>query len=390
MTELTADALAALIADDRYGLLTPEVKPEPVTNADILANRFEEINTFIDEHERNPDPNNRDDIGEFQLGHRLVAILENPEYIAALEHLDRHGLFEAGAAEPQSIDDILGAGGPLLGDLLGQSENEAAGLFDHKHLPPPSKESPDKVAQGKPCEDFDQFEHLFVDCHADLRAGRRELREFQNPKFIEQGKFYVQRGMLVYVAEVGELTQKSPGKDGRLRCIYENGTENDLLLQSLARGLYDQGKTVTEPNDTYVETFETPDHIRKAHVYVARTHSSDPQLAEFENLHKIGYTTQAVKNRLSGAANDATFLHAEASLVDTYEMPAEYAKLVETLLHQFFSEVRLDAWYDAGTSANEWFDVPDEAVAEAIDLIGTGQLGNYRYDPSNHRLVIAE
>ena len=101
-------------------------------------------------------------------------------------------------------------------------------------------------------------------------------------------------------------------------------------------------------------------------------------------------STQTVKSRLSGATRDATFLHAEASLVDTYEMPAEYAKLVETLLHQFFSEVRLDAWYDAGTSANEWFDVPDEAVAEAIDLIGTGQLGNYRYDPSNHRLVIAE
>ena len=37
MTELTRDALAALIADDEHGLLTPEAKPEPVTNADIAS-----------------------------------------------------------------------------------------------------------------------------------------------------------------------------------------------------------------------------------------------------------------------------------------------------------------------------------------------------------------
>ena len=389
MTQLTREALEALIADDEHGLLTPEVKPEPVTNTDILANRFEEINTFIDEHDRNPDPNKRDDIGEFQLGHRLHAILDNSEYRAALEHLDRHGLFAAAdVSAPASIDDILGGDDPLLGDLLGHGGDDTAGLFERKHLPPPSKESPDKVAQGRPCEDFDQFEQRFIDCHADLRVGRRKLVPFNTPSNIKEGAFYVQRGMLVYVAAVGELTRKSPGLDGRLRCIYENGTESDLLLQSLARGLYDEGKIVTEPNDTYVETFATAEHMKTGHVYVARTHSTEPALAQFTNLHKIGYTTQAVAARLSGAANDATFLHAEASLVDTYEMPAEYAKLVETLLHQFFSGVRLDVWYDAGSSANEWFDVPPSAIAEAIELIQTGQLANYRYLPTSQTFEI--
>ena len=74
MTELTREALEALIADDEHGLLTPEAKREPVTNADILANRFEEINAFVDQYGRNPDPSNREDIGEFQLGHRLRAL----------------------------------------------------------------------------------------------------------------------------------------------------------------------------------------------------------------------------------------------------------------------------------------------------------------------------
>ena len=390
MSELTREVLKALIDDDAHGLLIPEFKPEPVTNADILANRFEEINEFIDEHDRNPDPYNRDDIGEFQLGHRLQAILDNPEYRKSLEHLDRHELFQSSdATAPESIEDLLNSDDPLLGGLLDPGSSDTADIFELKHVPPPSKESPDKVAKGRPCEDFELFEQRFVDCHADLRQGRRELKTFRNPSTIKEGFFYIQRGMLVYVAEIGELTKKSPGLDGRMRCIYENGTESDLLLQSLARGLYEDGKIVTEPKDTYAETFETPDHIKAGHVYVARSHSTDQSLARFSNLHKIGYTTNDPESRVAGAANDPTFLAAPASLAATFEMPAEYAKLMETVLHQFFSSVRLDVWFDNGPSANEWFDVPLAAIEEAVDLIQTGQLANYRYEASISALKLA-
>ena len=383
MTELTKELLEQLKAEDKHGLLTPEVKPEPVTNADILANRFEEINTFIDTHNRRPDPTNRDDIGEFQLGHRLQAVLENPEYRTALEHVDRHDLL-ADEHNTESIADILSGNNPLLGA-------EASDLFKLKHVRPPKKETPDKVAQGHPCEDFDQFRPLFLACHEDLRQGRRKLEAFEytKSKYIEQGKFYVQRGMLVYVAEVGELTRKTSGADGRLRCIYENGTESDLLLQSLARGLGEGGKTVTEPQDVTLQRFDTADHQRTGHIYVARTLSDDRQLAQFEHLHKIGYTTNSPQSRIAGAANDDTFLNAPATLVDSYEMPAEYAKHVETILHDFFSEVRLDVWYENGPSAREWFNTPADAIAQAIELIGTEQLANYRYEPTNQTVALA-
>ena len=247
---LTREALQALVDDDEHGLLTPVIKPEPVTNADILANRFEDINTFIDEHGRNPDPAKRDDIGEFQLGHRLVAILENAEYRKALEHLDRHSLFAANSeVSAANIDDLLAADDPLLDGLLDDAveESEPVDIFTLRHLPPPSKQKPERVARGRPCKDFDRFEQLFVGCHADLRSGRRSIRSFSDPKTISEGLFCVQRGMLCYVAHVGDLTRTPrAGLDGRIRVIYENGTENDPLLRSLASTLYDDGKIVTE------------------------------------------------------------------------------------------------------------------------------------------------
>jgi len=296
----------------------------------------------------------------------------------------------AANTEQVSIDDLLTGDNPLLDDLLLPGDSDTAGLFDHKHLPSPgTKEAPDKVARGRPCPDFHLFEHRFHECQDDLREGRRQLKQFSNPSNIKEGFFYLQRGMLVSVAEIGELTQKSPGLDGRLRCIYENGTESDILLQSLARGLYDGGKTVTERNDSYVESFPTPDHVPTDSVYVARSHTENPELKAFSNLHKIGYTTNAIETRLSGAANDPAFLLAKASLVATYEMLAEYAKFSETLLHQFFSEVRPDVWYDAGNSATEWFDVPASAVEQAIDLIQTNQVAHYRYDQSTRSVVLS-
>lgn len=390
MSELTREALIALIDDDEHGLLVPEVKPEPVTNADILANRFEEINAFIDQHNRNPDAANRGDIGEFQLGHRLQAVLDNLEYRKALEHLDRHRLFaEDAQSRLGSIDDLLGSGDPLIDSLLDPTDGESVDLFERKHLPPPSREAPEKVAKGKPCEDFERFERLFVACHADLRAGRRQLKPFRNPSNIKEGFFYVQRGILVYIDVIGELTQKSPGLDGRLRLIYENGTESDLLLQSLARNLYDRGRIVTERNDIYVESFATPDHMATGHVYVARTHSIDPNLTQFDHLHKIGYTAGSVESRIAGAENEATFLHAPASLTLTFEMPAEYAKFIETAMHQFFSEVRLDAWFEEGPAPREWFNVPLSAIEEAVDLIQSGQLANYCYNPATRAVELA-
>lgn len=161
------------------------------------------------------------------------------------------------------------------------------------------------------------------------------------------------------------------------------------LLRSLSRNLYDEGKIVTEPNDTYTEVLPTPDHVPTGHVYVAKTRSTDESLNGFSNLHKIGYTSQIPTARVASAESQSTFFYSPADLVDSYEMPNEYAKLLEKILHQFFSEVRVDVQFEDGPVATEWFDVPSQAVTEAIELVQTGQLTNYRYNPSTQKIVIA-
>ena len=53
---------------------------------------------------------------------------------------------------------------------MGLLDDEAASIFELKHVPL-VKEMPDKIAQRKRCKDFEQFEPLFKQCHAELAAG---------------------------------------------------------------------------------------------------------------------------------------------------------------------------------------------------------------------------
>ena len=118
-------------------------------------------------HGRVPDSQTRE-IAERKLGARLDGILASEEKIAALKDLDEFGLLEVPEA-PASIDDLLG-GDDL--DLLG----DESGLLDVSDLPVRRQVyDNDAVAQRKKSEDFDQFEPLFKQKHAELREGTSKL-----------------------------------------------------------------------------------------------------------------------------------------------------------------------------------------------------------------------
>ena len=382
--KLDAEQIRRMLAEDEFGLLNEPPKSVPMTSDARLVAGFLEIVNFVDANGRVPESNPAD-VSEFKLAARLKAMSANDEQREALLEYDTHGLLKE-PEPPASIADLL------AGDDMGLLDDEVD-IHTLTHVPK-TQAQPDKVAQRTPCEDFENFKPLFDQCHADLRSGRRKLLEFRNPRHIEEGKFFVMSGMLVYVAEVGELHTKEVGKDGRTRCVFDNSTEADLLLRSLARQLYNDGRLVTEPADVTRERIEVHPDAKMGSVYVLRSLSDDEQVCSIESLHKIGSTSGTADGRVAGAEKHATFLNAPVEVLAEYRLPAAAARTVEGLLHKFFGEARLDVWFESAgnnvAEANEWFDVPLPLIDEAIELISAETITNFRYNAESKKIQLAE
>ena len=366
-----------MLSEDDFGLLELRVKAPPATADDRVVAAFEEIAAFTRRMGRPPAATPAD-IGEWKLAKRLEALAEDDDKRAMLEPYDELGLLVE-PAPPASIEEV--ADDDPFG-LLGGGED----LFELRHVPK-TQTMPDEVARRRPAEDFETFRQLFVDCHADLRAGRRKLMAFKNPLEIKPRRFFVQGGVLLYVAEVGELTRNEIKKsNARTRCIFENGTESALLLQSLASNLYKGGKRVTIPDDETLSEMGLDPETPMASVYVLRSLSDDPQLAEFPALHKIGSTSSTASERTAGAEAETTFLGAPVEIVEEYRVPRGVESKIEHLLHRLFAPARIDAWFERDgrtvAEANEWFAIPFSLIDEAIGLIENGAIVNYEYEAS--------
>jgi hypothetical protein len=389
---LDADMLRQMVAEDEFGLLKAPENRAVLTADQRLAASFQEITDFVQLHGRQPERNPAD-MTEARLAMRLKAIAEDEERASELRPIDEYGLLgdappevEISTEPPASIDEAI-ANDPF--GLL----DDADGIFELTHIPK-TQTMPEQIARRKPAEDFEQFEPLFQQCHADLRSGVRKLLPFKRPSEIQVGKLFVLNGVLLYVAEMGtrEL-DKIRKANARTRCVFENGTESDLLMQSLASNLYKDGRRVTEPNEVTLERMGLAPSTKMGYVYVLRSLCEDEQLTRFADAHKIGFTTGTVEQRTSAAQKHSTFLNAPVEEVAAYKLPAAAAAVVESLLHKFFASARLDVWFDRnGTTvaeANEWFDVPLAAIDEAITLIENDAITSYEYDRDHRSIRIA-
>jgi hypothetical protein len=386
--EISLETLLQLVENDEFGLSKPKAKPAVATADEKLLASFNEISDFVKRsgHEpRDPDETDVDPI-EGKLFWRLDGIRLSSEKSEKLREHDKLGLL-AGTEAPSSIDDILAL--PDVGSII---ENDPADIFTLRHVPG-EIDQPEEKAEQKPCEDFDEFRPLFELCHRQLRFGERKMIPFSGEGSISAGQFYVLRGALVYVSAIGEDVRDKRGKVyARTRTIHDNGTESNFLVRSLGRALLRGGKRVTEPEASSVARLGVSADAETGRLYVLRSLSEDPQLEQFDHLHKIGFTRGEVDDRIRGAAREATFLSAPVEIVATYAMPRSMAPKVEHILHTLFAVVRLDAVFsvdgEAAAHANEWFAVPFPAIDEAIDLINAGTISNFRYDPIQQRLVL--
>jgi hypothetical protein len=383
-----ADKLKAMIEEDDFGLLDVKVAAPALTEEQRLAASFDEVTAFVVKNGREPteDPS---DVNEFMLAARLKGIRANSALHEALAGSDDLGLLK----EPEPPTSIAEA---VTSDDLGLLASDS-GALKPTHVPEVSEKvtsMPETVARRKPCEDFESFRPLFEDCHAHIRDGRRRVKLFKNEQQIRGGAFYVQAGVLVYIDQVGERETRGGKSNARLRCVYENGTESGILLRSLSAELYKNGRLVTEPDEGAGKTaIKLKPETRMAHVYVLSSLSDNPEIKAIPNLNKIGSTKQELKARIANASQDPTFLSAPVKVQASYAVPEGVEAIVESLLHKFFAEVRLDIWFEnqsgkATKDANEWFSVPLGVIDEAVNLISSDSIDAYRYDAEFSRIVL--
>jgi hypothetical protein len=377
-------SIEAIFESDCDGLLDAPEKPAKVTSTDRLERAFLEVVEFRRAHGRVPSSTTRE-VAERKLGARLDGILASDDKIAALKGLDEFGLLEQ-PEPPASIDDLLG-GDDF--DLLG----DESGLLDVSELPV-RRQTYDggDVARREKAQDFERFESLFKQKHTELREGTSKLLPYPGLTHIVEGAFFVLNGVMLFVAEVGESEYKKTttgeNRRERLRCVFENGTESSMYRQSLAIRLSDEdGQIVIQ---TELPEILTDDKV-SGYIYVLRSLSHDPQIAGVKDLHKIGFTRDAVEKRVKNAEKSPTYLMAPVEVVASYRTYNVKASALENLLHRVFAEVRLDLTQSdrkgRDYDPSEWFVVPRNVIDQAIDLIISGDIVGFVYDAKAQRLV---
>ena len=383
------DKLLEIFSEDSLGILDIKSEKSKITTEDErLIDSFKEINNFYNENNREPMRSN--DIIESKLFFRLSNIRQDQSKCNALIEYDEFGLLKKDEfLEVNSINDIFN------NDSLSILDDDES-IFDIKNIPKKINK-PEYVASRKVCKDFELFEDIFKNCHLDIKEGRRQLKQFTNSQQIEKGHFFILKGVLLYIDNVGEITIENGVKNARLRCIFENGTESDMLLRSLAASLYKDGRRVTESTINMTNGIfgnfnsVTDDDNETGYIYILKSKSKDKKIKSISNLYKIGFSTTSVEDRIKNAEYEPTYLMSKVVIVETYKCYNINVNKFESLLHNFFGESCLDIEV-VDKSGNihkprEWFIVPLDVIQEAINLIINGQILNYKYNCHEQKIV---
>lgn len=357
---------------------------------------FEDILRFHQTHGRVPQHGEGRDIFERLYAVRLDQLRKLPEAQALLVELDMPGLL-AGASNTAMDVDALDEDA-LLAEL---GVSDAAPADDDitvlRHVRSSvEKRAAEEVADRSPCQDFENFRPLFERVEQELKGGVRKALRFGRDTSVADGNFFIVGGQLAYVAEVGDTIKAPNGEsDARLRVIYANGTESNLLRRSLQRALYkdDTGRRLSDPDMGPLFGGEVePEDIESGTIYVLRSKSDHPFVAAHRELiHKIGVTGGKVESRIAGANKDATYLLADVEVVAAYGLHNVNRVKLEGIFHRLFGAAQLELTisdrFGNPVKPREWFLVPLAVIDEAVQRICDGSITAYVYDPQTALLV---
>lgn len=384
---------AALL--DELGVeLKPKAAALHTAREERIIEGFEEIQRFVDRHGRAPEPGEDRDVFERLYAARLDRIIECDECRAILAAVDRRELLGGGVrvakALPDTVDDSA-----LLAELGVQST--ARDITELRHVRSNAeKKASEEIASRTNCKDFERFQPLFEQVQKEIDSGIRDTRPFERKAEIEPGRFFVVGGQKAYVAAMGPVfTQEYGDTDARLRVIFDNGTENNMLRRSLQRALNkDQaGRRITEPATGPLFTDNAAEGDEESGtIYVLRSNSDLPFISRHRDLvHKIGVTGGSVQKRIAGAMLQPTFLMARVEIVATYRLYNIDCGKLEHLIHRVFDSARLEIEikdrFGNPVLPQEWFLVPLDVIDQAVAKIRDGTITQYSYDANTAALV---
>jgi len=358
---------------------------------------FEDILRFHQTHGRAPQHGEGRGMFERLYAVRLDQLRKLPEAQTLLAPLDSLCLL-ACATPVAAIDDL--DEDALLAELGVNGTPEPDDITVLRHVRSHAEiRAAEEIANRARCKDFERFTPLFDEAEAGLKAGEWQTKPFGKDASVEVGDFFILGGQTVYVAQMGD-PYRTPNAEtnARLRVIFSNGTESDLLLRSLQRALYKdaEGRTgrrlvKADAGPLFSDDWEDGD-VQSGTIYVLRSRSSHPFVVQNRELiHKIGVTGGKVETRIANAENESTYMLAGVDIAATYKLSGINRTKLEGIFHRIFASAQLDLAiqdrFGKEVRPHEWFLVPLNVIDEAVQRIRDGSITNVRYDPATARLV---
>ena len=257
------------------------------------------------------------------------------------------------------------------------------------------KNAPDEIGKQTPCQDFYMYESHFRNLHARLESG--DLKTIRHTATNHnQGDAFILDGMVGFIQSMGEERVGSRGRhDPRLRLVFDNRTESNILLSTLNKRLYtDQnGRRIIPSADDFAD-FDTPKaqaKVRTGQIYIVRTLSSNPKLRQIPNLYKIGFTKSTVEERTKNATRDIAFLESPVEVMLKADCFDTDPRGLESLIHGFLHHQRINITLTGKNGGKyhpqEWFSISLEEAKKVISAIVDHSIIDYRMDNTTNRMV---
>lgn len=397
MADISDDDLLSELGID----LAPVKQVTYTAKEERLISGFEEIIQFYEKNQRVPSNSNDADIFERLYAVRLNQLRELPEALSLLEAFDQYNLINSSTSEPSYMSEL--EDDDLLSELGIEVESNDSILVLQHVRSRKEREVSELIATRKVCLDFPIFNEVFIQVEKDLEQGLRLTKPFGKDASIQLNDLFILDGQIVYVAEIGEFFKAPNGEnDARMRVIYSNGTESNLLMRSLKKALHDDiaGRRILVAKNTgplfSSNNLLEPDmdiEVKSGSIYVLRSLSDNEFIkANKHVLHKIGVTTGNVNKRITEARKDPTYLLADVELVATYSLPENIVpQKLEKLIHKVLQSAQLDIViadrFGNPVKPKEWFLVSLNIINDIIEHIKNSSIETVYYDAEKAQLI---